>query len=176
MGLINKARAKPDASADIDPQSVREGMKLPPQLKGAYDKVVLAGMKVMFSQQTHQEFLKEIQGDDLLANRVGKTIAGLMMLLFAESNKTMPQQVMIPAGTELVVQAIDFIQKSGLEPVTNKDVGDAVQVFINLIMKQTQGAQPQQAPTQPGQPQTPQPSQQPAAPQAAPAQPVPQGA
>lgn len=164
MGIINKAQAKPDASASIDPQSVRQGMKLPDQLKGAYDKVVLAGMKVMFSDQTHQEFLKEIQGNDLLANRVGKTIAGLMMLLFAESKKTMPQQVMIPAGTELVVQAIDFIQKSGLEQVTNKDVGDAVQVFINLIMKQTKGGggQPSQPPAQP-----------PAAPQSQPPAPPP---
>ena len=65
-----------------------------------------------------------------------------MLMLFTQSNKTMPPQVLIPAGTELVVQAADFVKQSGLMDVTNQDIGDGIQVMISIVLKAF-GADPQ---------------------------------
>lgn len=135
-GLIQPGMARPDAKSDITPEQVRKDMKLPPELQKAYERVVLAGMKMMFSKETNKMVLKAIDGPGSNAEKLGTGIAELMMMMFAQSNKTMPPQVIIPAGTELLVQAADFVNKSDLMDVTNKDVGDGVQIMMSLIFKQ----------------------------------------
>ena len=64
-------------------------------------------------------------------------------MLFQESNKTMPPEVIIPAGMELLMRAVDFLKDSGLEKVNNKDVGDAMEIMITTILK-TFGIGPEQ--------------------------------
>ena len=135
-GLLNQNMARPDAKSEISPEQVRKDMKLPPELQQAYERVVVAGMKMMFSKETNKYMLKQLEGEGSMAEKLGGGIAELMIALFLESNKTMPPQVIIPAGTELLVQAADFINKSGLAEVTNRDVGDGIQMMMSLIFRQ----------------------------------------
>lgn len=135
-GLLNQNMARPDAKSEISPEQVRKDMKLPPELQQAYERVVVAGMKMMFSKETNKYMLKQLEGEGTMAEKLGGGIAELMIALFLESNKTMPPQVIIPAGTELLVQAADFINKSDLAEVTNRDVGDGIQMMMSLIFRQ----------------------------------------
>ena len=126
VGLLNENMARPDGEDDIDPKQVRAEMKLPPELQNAYDKVVVAGMKMMFSKETQGDMLKVLEQEGPMYQKLGEGVATLMLTMFMQSNQTMPPQVIIPAGIELLVQAADFIRKSGLGKVTNQDV-DCIQ-------------------------------------------------
>jgi hypothetical protein len=139
-GLIQDKMARPEGD-ELTQEAISSNIKMPPELQKAYDKVVIAGMKVMFSKETHRIMLKELQRGGPLADRLGKGIAGLMLLLFNESNKTMPPAVIIPAGMELMMQAVDFLRKSGLEKVTNQDIGDGMEQMISIIAQKF-GASP----------------------------------
>jgi hypothetical protein len=139
-GLIQDKMAQPDGE-ELTQENVSKNIKMPPELQKAYDKVVIAGMKMLFSKETHRIMLKELQRGGPLADRLGKGIAGLMLILYKESNATMPPAVIIPAGIELLMQAVDFLRKTGLEKVTNKDIGDGMEQMITIIAQKF-GASP----------------------------------
>lgn len=134
-GILNQNMARPDDSDEISPEQVRKDMKLPPELQNAYERVVVAGMKMMFSKETNKYMLKQLEGPGSMAEKLGNGIAELMLALFMQSNKTMPPQVIVPAGTELVVQAADFIKKSGLAKITNRDIGDGIQIMMAKVFE-----------------------------------------
>lgn len=123
------------AAEDITPEAVREKITVPPELQDAYERVVLAGMKMMFSEQTHELMLKEFERGGPIAKRLGEGTAGLLLLLFKQTNGNMPPQVLIPAGTDLLVQAADFVRKAGLEKVTNKDIGDGLEIMVGILFE-----------------------------------------
>lgn len=133
-GIIQQNMARPEGE-DLTPEAIKENIKMPPELQEAYERVVVAGMKVMFSKETHRIMLKEMQRPGPVAERLGRGIAGLMLLLVKESNSTMPPQVILPAGMELMMQAVDFMRKTGMAKIANKDIGDAMQIFINTIFE-----------------------------------------
>lgn len=140
-GLIQDKMSRPEGE-ELTQENVSKNIKMPPELQEAYDKTVIAGMKVMFSKETHRIMLKELQRQGPLGDRLGKGIAGLMLLLFNESNKTMPPAVIIPAGIELLMQAVDFLRKTGLEKVTNEDIGNGMEQMITIIAQKF-GASPE---------------------------------
>lgn len=134
-GLIQSQRPAQDGE-DLTPDAVSKEIKMPPQMQEAYERVVLAGMKLLFSKETNEAAVKQLQAQDgPLAQRLGKSIAGLLAELFRRSNKTMPPQVIIPAGVELLMQSADFIRKSKLEPISNKDIGDAMDVMVTTVLQ-----------------------------------------
>lgn len=133
-GMIQEQMARPGGE-EISAEAIKQNIKMPPELQEAYERVVIAGMKVMFSKQTHRIMLNEMQKQGPVAQRLGNGIAGLMLLMFKESNETMPPQVIIPAGIELLMQAVDFMRKTGMEKITNEDIGNAIQVMITVVLQ-----------------------------------------
>lgn len=132
QGMIQQNMARPEGK-ELTLDSVKKSIKMPPELQEAYERVVIAGMKVMFSKETHRVMLKELQKKGPVGDRLGKGIAGLMLLLFKESNNTMPPQVIIPAGMELMMQAVDFMRETKTAEVTNQDIGQGVQIMISTV-------------------------------------------
>lgn len=133
QGMIQQGMARPEGD-ELNADNVSKSIEMPPELQEAYDRVVIAGMKVMFDQKTHGLMLQSLKGPGSLGERMGKGVAGLMLLLFKESNSTMPPQVMIPAGTTLFMQAADFLKKAKLEPIANKDIGEGMNVMIRTLL------------------------------------------
>lgn len=134
----------PDAANELTPQAVRASVKMPPELQDAYDRVVLAGMKVMFSDETHESAMKFLMDDSRpTAQRLGEGITSLMGMLYKESNNTLPPQVIIPAAVELLVAAADYLKKSQAMPVTDKEIGDAMGVMLQTLLAKF-GAGPDQ--------------------------------
>lgn len=141
-GLIQDKMARPDGE-DLDTEAIKENIKMPPELQEAYERVVIAGMKVMFSKESHKLMLDELQKEGPVGQKLGMGIAGLMLLLVKESNNTIPPEVIIPAGVNLLSRAADFIRKSEIEKITNADIGDAMEVMISTILQKF-GVEPEQ--------------------------------
>lgn len=140
-GVIQNKMARPNGQ-ELNLDNVKNHIKMPPALQEAYQRVVLAGMKVMFSEQTHQLMLKEMDGPGDIAEKLGRGVAGLMLLLFKQSNKTIPPQVMIPAGMDLLMQAADFVRQTNMAQVQNKDISDATEIMVGTLI-QAFGGKPQ---------------------------------
>lgn len=141
-GLIQDKMARPEGD-DIDTETIKKNINMPPELQEAYERVVIAGMKVMFSKESHKLMLDELQKEGPLGQKLGMGIAGLMLLLIKESNGTIPPEVVIPAGINLLTRAADFIRKSKIEKITNADIGDAMEIMISTILQKF-GVEPEQ--------------------------------
>ena len=126
---------KQKMTGKLSPTSVRAGMKMPPELQEAYDRVVIAGMKGMCSKETNKLVMKAMEGDKPLPNRLGVGIAGLMATLYRQSNKTIPPQVLIPAGTDLLSQAADFLKRTGKEKIDDKATAQALEIMVRTILE-----------------------------------------
>lgn len=131
MDLAKMNPEKDELTADV----IKQNIKLPPNLQEAYNRVVLAGKKVIFDEKTNQFVLDAIKGEGSLGIRLGKGIATLMMLLYKESQETMPPALIVPAGVCLLGEAADFIREGNIEPVNNQVVAEAIQVFVEAIIQ-----------------------------------------
>jgi hypothetical protein len=140
-GLIQDQMARPEGD-ELTPEAITKSIEMPPELQDAYDRVVLAGMKMMFSKESHGAMLRSLQGEGSLGEKLGKGIAGLMLIMVKESNATMPPAVIIPAGIALLMQAVDFMKKTGVAKPTNQDVGDGMEIMITTLMEKF-GATPE---------------------------------
>jgi hypothetical protein len=109
--------------------------EIPSNFQEAFSRVVKAGMRVMFSEQTHDLMIDQLSQEGDLAENVGKAIAGLMLLLYQKSNQTMPGEVIIPAGTYLLAEGADFIEKVTGEKITPAVMANAMQVMIDVLME-----------------------------------------
>jgi hypothetical protein len=133
-GIIQDKMARPEGD-DLTTKAVTKNIEMPPELQEAYERVVIAGMKVMFSKESHRAMLQEIQKPGPMGERLGKGIAGLMLMLFKESNETMPPAVIIPAGVNLLMEAVDFLRKSGLAKPTNAEIGDGIETMMSIVLE-----------------------------------------
>lgn len=120
---------------EITSESVRANMQLPPDMKAAYDKIIKAGLKVMFDPKTQDQTIEFMRGEGDMGQKVGEGVAAVMVLLFKESNETMPPQLVIPAGIELVVHAADVARNGGMD-MTDNDIAEAMGVMVETVMKQ----------------------------------------
>jgi hypothetical protein len=123
------------STADLDPATLESKMKLPGKLKAQLDAVVMAGLKIMFSEQTHQLMLKTLDGPGPIEQKLGLGVAGLIALLFQQSQHSIPPQLFVPAGILLMAHAVQWLDKAG-QPVTPEQFGAATQIMVHAILQQ----------------------------------------
>ena len=114
--MIEVDKLNPEGNA-LTSKRINENINVPEDKREAYERVVLAGKKMMFDKRSNKLMLEAIQGEGSLGMRLGKGIATLILLLFRESQQTIPPSVIVPAGVNLVGEAADFLQKANLEKV-----------------------------------------------------------
>ena len=76
--------------------------KVPPKYKGAFQRIVAAGLRVMYSEQTHDMMVKELQKPQDPSINIGEGVAKLMGILWSQGKGTLPMQAMmhhLPPGT-----------------------------------------------------------------------------
>ncbi len=117
----------------IDPAQIRSAMKVPPQLQEAYQRIVAAGMKVMFSPQTGGMMVQQLKSSPDMVKNLSTGIAGLMAILFKQS-KNMPQQLIVPAALELLTHAIDFVTKTKIANLTPQQVAQATTATVYAVL------------------------------------------
>lgn len=128
------------------PEAISEDVanNIPKEFQESFARVVKAGMKVIFSEETHGdiiELLNKNEGD--IGEMLGSQIASLMGMLYQKSNQTMPGEVIIPAGTYLLSQAAEFLEKVTGEEIGPDVIALAMQTMVTTLM-QAFGIDPQQ--------------------------------
>ena len=119
----------------INHQSVRDQMDIPPDMQEPYNKIVANGLKLMFGEGGRKLTMKMLDKPGDLATKLGEGVAALLAYMFNQSNNTLPPQLVIPAGTELVVHAAEVASKAG-EEVTDDIVAEAMGTFIEAVLRQ----------------------------------------
>lgn len=135
QGLIQSKQA-PEGRDDFSPEKIQEGIQIPGEFQEAYERMVAAGMSMMFSKESNQaaiESFMRIEGST--AQKLGQGIAGLLGMIVKSSNNTVPPQVIIPAGVSLLIQAADFMRKTKLAEINNQVIGDAMDVMISTVLE-----------------------------------------
>lgn len=108
--------------------------KVAPADKKAYDKIVLAGMKVMFEdKQMHAQLLQGLQQAPEIKTVVDGII-GILGILFQQSRNTMPVGPMILAGQSLMMEALDFMEEANMMEVTPDVLAEATQLYIETLL------------------------------------------
>lgn len=131
---------------------------LPENLKEPFERVVLAGMKVMFSEQMQDDIQQALAGEKPMFQKLAESVTGLMGLLYKQS-KGMPKEVIIPAAIELLHEAAAYVTESGMGKVSPEELKQSIQYLV-VLMLHGQGANAQQITqamtgAQPGQPEQP---------------------
>lgn len=104
--------------------------KVPAEKKEAYQRIYLAGMKVMFDAQTHKLMLQALNKPGELSENIGEGIGQLLGTLYQESRKTMPIDVAMLAAIDLMCEALDFIEQTGKAEITNDLIAQSAQAVL----------------------------------------------
>lgn len=123
-------------------QQIKSKLQVPQQMQQALQKIEMAGKKVMYSQETHGLVMQAMQGDGPWEMKIGKGIADLMSILFQQSNKTMPPQLIVPAAITLCCDAVEFLLDANqIGPDFN--LGDALEAAVTQTLEKF-GVKPEQ--------------------------------
>ena len=122
----------------------------------AVQRIVLAGMKIMYDKSTFQMFSQAMAGKEPVPVKLAKEAAGLMKILFDKSNGSMPKRHIVPAATMLLFEMADFMKQAGIADPSEEEVQGAVKLMIPILAElygkknsqQQQPAMPQQQPPQ----------------------------
>lgn len=108
--------------------------KIKPENKQAYTRIVIAGMKVMFDEKTHQMMSDQLKSSNDIVKNVAEGIAGLMMLLYKESKEKMPMVAAIPASIVLMAKALDFAEKTMSVQITPDMLAKVTQATSEAVL------------------------------------------
>lgn len=134
-GLLESSAQAPSKLANPELQQIEAGIesKVPPELKGKYNSIVVAGMRVMFDKSTAQYLEEHLSSSQDVVKTISDDIPKLLVLIFRESGLSKPavskedeeQQVQfigaaMLAGRTLMCQALDYAEKTDRIAVTTE--------------------------------------------------------
>ena len=114
----------------------RSKVQIPPKFKDAYKRLMTAALGVMFNAKTHNMMTQTIQAPGGIGKNVGEGAAGLVLLIYKQA-KNPPGELMIPVGLEIVLQSFEYIDKTKMVDYQDQDIGQAIQIMIETILKQS---------------------------------------
>lgn len=109
--------------------------KVPPELMDAFNRIVTAGLKVMYSPETRQMLANQLKQPGDPSQIVGEGIAKLMGILYQQSKGTMPMKAAIPAAQVLTCEAIDFAAKAGIMEVSSQTIADCTKEMVTYLLQ-----------------------------------------
>jgi hypothetical protein len=119
--------------------------KVSPENKQRYNKTVLAAETLMFDPKTHQnmELVKNPDSQQNLVETVSKGVSGLMWLLYQQSKKSLPAEVLVFAGTTTICKVLDFAERGLRLPVTPEIISQTTKRTTDKLFEQM-GITPEQ--------------------------------
>lgn len=131
-------------------------MQMPEKDMADFEKVVLAGMRLMYNEKTFAIFQRGLTRTDRpVPQRLAAESAGLMKMLYDKSNATMPKQIIAPAAAMLLMEMGKFMTEAGIEQVTSEQVREATALLMNALKAMFAGQGKQEQPAQNAAPQAP---------------------
>lgn len=132
MQAPNPDIMSPIIQSHMDELEQMRGM-LDGKLGDAYDRVVTAGMKMMYAPEAAEMIQKLIMDDEVpVANKLGEGVANLVVMMDNQGNGTMPKEILVPVGVTLLFEAADYLYEVGVD-FTEDDLGKALELMINGI-------------------------------------------
>ena len=108
---------------------------MPPEMRDAYQRVVVAGKKMMYAPETAEAIHGIILDDKIpMANKLGEGVANLVVMMDNQGNGTIPKDVLVPVGVTLMFEAADYLFEVGME-VTEGDLSDAMELMVYSIFE-----------------------------------------
>lgn len=125
MSITTKNKMLQASAAEIEGQ-------LTPQTRQAYDKIVLAGMKVALNKGLDGMLGGlEKRGDPIRDAAQGAV--NLVFMLRMQATGRMPEQAMVPASYTLMLQALAFIEEAKIATIGPEEISRATHVWTNTI-------------------------------------------
>lgn len=131
---MNPQTPSQSAAIDVAPIIARAEAAIPANLKDIYSKAILSGMRIMFDKASHRLMLEELNQPGPLATRISNGIIKLVYMLWTQSNKTLPPQIMVPVTLVLTLRAFDFLQQSQDPEATKEVLGEATHQAVQGVM------------------------------------------
>lgn len=141
------ARAMPAAGQEpqeeqtpVEPNQAKQKYRtnvasvLPENLQEPFERVVLAGMQIMFSKDMQDDIQRELSGNRPMFQKLAESVAGLMGLITQQS-KGMPPDVVVPAAIELLHEAAAYVNEVGMGEVSPEETKQATQYLVALLLK-----------------------------------------
>jgi len=110
--------------------------KVPVKFKNSFERIIAAGLKVMYSPQTHDEMIKVLNSPNDPAINVGDGVGKMMGLLWNEGKGTLPMQAFMPAAVVLLCEGMDFAEKTGKIQVTAQTLAAATKECMSVVLQQ----------------------------------------
>jgi predicted nucleotide-binding protein (sugar kinase/HSP70/actin superfamily) len=111
--------------------------KVPAQNKEQFDRVVLAGKKILFDPKFHQnmELVKNPESRKNPVDTISTGVAGLMELIYLQSNKKYSPNAVIMGGCILMCEVLDFVERAYGIQVTNELVAQTWKMTMDKVMR-----------------------------------------
>jgi len=148
MGLADQAAAqvaapdaegaepKPDAEGGGDTFTKPDISKaIPPELQDTVQRIVAAGMKIMYSPDMRDDIKKAVQSPDPTPKVMTDNVVGLLLTLDQKAGQSgLPGPALMPAAVELLGEAGTVLVQAG-RPVSQDDFKAAIQLTFVLMSK-----------------------------------------
>lgn len=105
-----------------------------PAVLQPYQQIVVAGMRLAMHGGPNSIVAKLKQSQDPLKS-CAEGAVNIVMLLEKQARGTMPKNAMIPAAMTLMLQALDFADKTGVLKVGVPELVKATHIFTNHLFK-----------------------------------------
>jgi hypothetical protein len=106
---------------------------VPPDLVDAYDRIIAAGMKFMFDESTSEDVIGFLRQEGPLVEKLSGGVFYLMMNIIKQASGAFPEELIIPAGIDLILQAAEIVEQTGIDQVTPEIIANAVQKYVFLV-------------------------------------------
>lgn len=130
----------------------------------AVQKVVLSGMKLLYSPSTAKLLDDGLKADVPMPQKLAIEIAGIMKLVDERTPKGIPPEAIAPGAVMLLFDLAHFMRQSGAGNPTDEDIQAAIKILhkflLEIFTKMGKGATGQQQSQQTQQPQPAQQAQQ----------------
>ena len=134
MPITNPQLAKAEASIES---------KIQPKDKASHQKIVIAGLKVLFSKELNGELFNNLRQSKNPAISTAEGIIGLLGILYKQSRNTMPVGPMVTAGMTLILNSLDFAEQAGIIKVDNEMIDLATEHYLESLLPKI-GVTPEQ--------------------------------
>lgn len=112
--------------------------KLTPKMKTGYQQIVVAGMHVLYSDQTHKllrDQLKSAQQSGNIQQGIADGVVKLIALLFKESHGQLAVDAIIPAATTLLCHTLEFAETLKMVEITRDFVAETTRLTTARLVK-----------------------------------------
>ena len=132
MALMQKAAQAMKRQQAGGPTFKRPTIPVSPKMRDTVDRIVAAGMKVMYSPEMADEREQAVSGGGPVAQALAESITGLTLILDQKSQGGLPIEAIFPAAMELLSDAAEMFIKAG-KPVDQETYNDAARMMFVMI-------------------------------------------